>query len=198
MRMKRIALTGNLGSGKSTVGALLRKLGAYVVDADELIHSFYRRGHPVYREVVGAFGEGILDPEGNIDRRKLADVVFSDREKLSLLESITHRAFYDELERIYTELPEDAIVFVEASLLVEKGTYRNYDRTVVVYAPYEVCRERALRKGMSEEDFLRRWRRQMPPEEKVRFADYVIDNSDGLEKTERQVREVFEAIRRDP
>ena len=196
--MKKVALTGNIGCGKSTVAGIFRELGAYTVDADELIRSFYRKGHPVYEQVLKEFGEGILTREGDIDRKKLADVVFNDREKLRRLEEITHTALYRELEELFKRLPPSAVVVVEASLLIEKGTYRNYDKTVVVYAPYEVCRERALRKGFSEEDFERRWRNQMDIEEKVKYADYVVDNSDGLEKTRRQVEEIYRDIKEDP
>ena len=193
-----MALTGNIGCGKSTVGEIFRGLGAHVFDADRIIHTFYEKGHPVREEVVKVFGKEILDEEGNVDRKKLAKVVFKDEEKLRRLEEITHGALYEHLEREFSKLPEDSIAVVEASLLIEKGTYRNYDRTVVVYAPYEVCKERALRKGFSEEDFEKRWRKQMPIEEKVKYADFVIDNSDGIEKTREQVREVFERIREDP
>ncbi|EDP76314.1 dephospho-CoA kinase [Hydrogenivirga sp. 128-5-R1-1] len=196
--MKKVALTGNIGCGKSTVAGIFRELGAYTVDADELIRSFYRKGHPVYEQVLKEFGEGVLSREGDIDRRKLADVVFNDREKLRRLEEITHTALYRELEELFKRLPPSAVVVVEASLLIEKGTYRNYDKTVVVYAPYEVCRERALRKGFSEEDFERRWRNQMDIEEKVKYADYVVDNSDGLEETRRQVEEIYRDIKEDP
>ena len=196
--MKRIALTGNIGCGKSTVASLFEKLGAFTVDADKLIHGFYRKEHPVYKKVVELFGESILDNAGNIDRKKLANIVFSDESKLRLLEEITHRELYRELDKIFSSLPKDAVVLVEASLLIEKGTYKNYDKTVVVYAPYEVCLERALKKGFSEEDFKRRWAKQMPIEEKVKFADFVIDNSGPLEDTKRQVREVYKLIKEDP
>ena len=198
MSMKKVALTGNIGCGKSTVAGIFREMGAYTIDADEVIRSFYRKGHPVYHKVLEEFGEEILSEDGSIDRKKLADLVFSDRKKLRVLEGITHTALYEELERLFSELPEDSVVVVEASLLIEKGTYKNYDRTVVVYAPYEVCKERALKRGFSEEDFERRWRSQMPIEEKVKYADFVINNSDGIERTREQVREVFERIREDP
>ncbi len=196
--MKKVALTGNIGCGKSTVARIFSELGAFTVDADKVIKSFYRKGHPVYREVIEEFGKGVLDPEGNIDRKKLADIVFKDKEKLRRLESITHRALYEYLDSLYKNLPEDSVVVVEASLLIEKGTYKGYDKTVVVYAPYEVCRDRAVRKGFTEEDFERRWRNQMDIEEKVKYADFVIDNSGSLEDTRRQVEEVFRRIKEDP
>ncbi|AAC07761.1 dephospho-CoA kinase [Aquifex aeolicus] len=196
--MKRIGLTGNIGCGKSTVAQMFRELGAYVLDADKLIHSFYRKGHPVYEEVVKTFGKGILDEEGNIDRKKLADIVFKDEEKLRKLEEITHRALYKEIEKITKNLSEDTLFILEASLLVEKGTYKNYDKLIVVYAPYEVCKERAIKRGMSEEDFERRWKKQMPIEEKVKYADYVIDNSGSIEETYKQVKKVYEELTRDP
>lgn len=196
--MKRVALTGNIGCGKSTVAGMFKKLGAYVFDADGIIHSFYRKGHPVFEEVVKTFGKKVLDRGGNLDRKELARIVFSNEEKLRKLENITHKALYDELEKLYRKVPEGAVVFVEASLFIEKGTHKRFDKTVVVYAPYEVCKRRAMSRGFSEEDFERRWKRQMPIEEKVKYADFVIDNSDGLEETYRQVRAVFERIREDP
>ena len=196
--MKRVGLTGNIGCGKSTVAQMFRQLGAYVVDADKLIHSFYKKGHPVFEKVVKVFGGEILDREGNIDRRKLADIVFKDEKKLRKLEEITHRALYEEVERITKTLPENSVFILEASLLVEKGTYKNYDKLIVVYAPYEVCKERALKRGMSEEDFERRWRKQLPVEEKLKYADYVIDNSGTMEETYRQVKRVYEEIKGDP
>ncbi|QWK19700.1 MAG: dephospho-CoA kinase [Hydrogenobacter thermophilus] len=189
--MLKVGLTGNIGCGKSTVARMFKELGAYTFDADAIIRGFYQEKGEVYKKVVEAFGEGILDKEGNIDRKKLADLVFSDITKLRLLESITHKALYERLEEEFRRLPQDAIAIVEASLLVEKGTYKNYDRLIVVYAPYEVCKERAIKSGFSSEDFERRWKNQMPPEEKLKYADFVIDNSESLEDTQKQVKKVY-------
>jgi len=196
--VKKVGLTGNIGCGKSTVAQMFKEMGAYVLDADKLIHSLYKKGHPVYEKVLKVFGKEILDESGNINRKKLADIVFRDEEKLRKLEEITHMALYEEVERITKKLPQDSLFILEASLLVEKGSYKNYDKLIVVYAPYEVCKERALKRGMSEEDFERRWKKQMPIEEKVKYADYVIDNSKSLEETYKQVREVYQELIRDP
>ncbi|RME12981.1 MAG: dephospho-CoA kinase, partial [Aquificota bacterium] len=139
--MLKIALTGNLGSGKSTVGRFFQEAGFQVFDADGIIRSFYEERGEVYTEVVRAFGSEILDEGGEIDRKRLADMVFKDAEKLRLLENITHIALYKRLEEEFRKIPEKGVVVVEASLLVEKGTYRNYHATLLVYAPYEVCRD---------------------------------------------------------
>ncbi len=198
MAVKRIGLTGNLGSGKSTVAEMLKGLGARVYDADKIIHSFYVKGHPLYEEVVNVFGSEILDKEGNIDRRKLANVVFSDREKLRELERITHTRLYEFLEEEFRKLPDDSVAVVEATLLVEKGTYKNYDGLIVVHAPLEVCKERAIRKGMDPEDVERRLASQMSPEEKVKYGDWVVDNSGSIEETRVQVEKIYGEIERDP
>ncbi|SNZ11173.1 dephospho-CoA kinase [Hydrogenobacter hydrogenophilus] len=192
--MLKVGLTGNIGCGKSTVASMFRELGAYVFDADIIIRGFYEEKGEVYKKVVEAFGSAVLDQEGNIDRKKLAQIVFSDKEKLRVLEEITHNALYKRLDEEFKKLPQNAIAIVEASLLVEKGTYKNYDKLIVVYAPYQVCKERALKSGFSEEDFERRWKHQLPPEEKVKHAHFIIDNSDGLEHTKRQVIKVYEEL----
>lgn len=196
--MKKVGLTGNIGCGKSTVARMFKKLGAYTLDADKLIHSFYKKGHPVYKEVLKIFGEGVLDKEGNIDRKKLAQIVFTNKEKLQILENITHKALYKEINEILRTLPEDSIFILEATLLVEKRTHKDYDKLIVVWAPYEVCRERALKRGVSEEDFERRWNNQMPIDEKAKYADFVIDNSKSFDETFKQVKEIYKKLKEDP
>ncbi|MEZ0360605.1 MAG: dephospho-CoA kinase [Hydrogenobacter sp.] len=194
--MLKVGLTGNIGCGKSTVADMFKKLGAYVFDADKIIKDLYQERGDVYRRVIENFGSAVLDEEGNIDRKKLADLVFSDIKRLRVLEEITHSALYTKLEDEFKSLPQKAIAIVEASLLVEKGTYKNYDKLIVVYAPYEICKERAIKAGFPLEDFKRRWEHQLPPEEKVKYADFVIDNSDGIKQTQKQVKEVYEKLSR--
>lgn len=193
--MLKIALTGNLGSGKSTAGKFFQEAGFHVFDADKIIRSFYDEKGDVYRWVVDAFGNQILNEEGGIDRRKLADLVFKEAEKLRSLEAITHRALYRRLEEEFKRLPADGIAVVEASLLIEKGTYRNYHATVLVYAPYELCKERALRAGYSLEDFERRWRNQLPPEEKMRYAHFILENTETLNKLRSRTFELVRVFR---
>lgn len=193
--MLKIALTGNLASGKSTARKLFEEAGFYTFDADRIIRSFYEERGEVYIKVVEAFGKEILDEKGNIDRKKLASIVFQDLQKLTLLESITHSALYRKLEEELKRLPEKSIVLVEASLLIEKGTYRNYHAVLLTYAPYEVCRNRALASGYSLEDFERRWKRQMPPEEKLRYAHFILRNTEGIEKLRSRVLELARVFR---
>jgi dephospho-CoA kinase len=188
----KIALTGNIGCGKSAVTEIFRKYGIKVIDADKQIHSYYNRNHPVFNRVVASFGDQILSYDGNIDRQKLGTAVFSDLKKLRTLEGIAHEQLTHDLE----ELTKDQTTVVEVPLLMEKGMEKDYDLSVVVYAPYETCKQRALadskRKNMNEEEFNKRWRLQLPIEEKVKKADYVIDNSKSLEETEKQVRQFIE------
>ncbi len=188
--MLKIALTGNLGSGKSTARIFFEEAGIRTFDADKIIRTFYEEKGEVYQEVLKAFGNKILDKEGNIDRRKLADLVFADTERLRLLESITHRALYKKLEEEFRKLPADSIVLVEASLLIERGTYKSYDVTVLVYTPYELCKRRALKAGYLSEDFERRWKNQMPPEEKLAHAHFIIENGASLADLKKRVWEL--------
>ncbi|WP_448583622.1 dephospho-CoA kinase [Thermocrinis sp.] len=188
--MLKIALTGNIGSGKSTVAKLFEDCGFYVYDADRIIKDFYKEKGEVYKRIVEVFGQEVLSEDGNIDTKKLADIVFSDKEKLSILENITHSALYGRLEEIFKTLPKDAVAIVEASLVLEKKSKGRYDFVVLVYAPYEVCKLRSLAKGMTQEDFERRWKNQMSPEEKLRLADYIVDNSKDLERTKERIKEL--------
>ena len=196
--MKRIGLTGNMGCGKSTVGKMFRDLGMLVIDADEIIRGFYKRGSEIFEKLLNLLGTQVLDKEGNIDRKKVANLVFSQEGLLRKLEDITHSELYRQIKAIEEKNKERDIIMIEASLIYEKGTEDRYDKVIVVYAPEEVCRRRVLKKGVSLEDFERRIKFQMDIEEKKRRADYIIDNSDGIEKTRQQVYNLYKILKKDP
>jgi dephospho-CoA kinase len=156
-------------------------------------------GAEAYDEVVAAFGAEILMPDGKIDRRKLAGQVFNDAEKLSRLNSIVHPAVFRREEQFVEKVRQSdpaGIVIIEAAILVEAGRYQWFDRLILVVCTPEQQVERALkREGMTREEVLARLSRQMPLEEKRRFAHYVIDTSGEKEDTIEQTRKVYESLR---
>lgn len=188
-----MGLTGSLGSGKSTVAALLRARGYPVLDADALA----REGRKALEEeICRSLPEACR--EGGLDEKLLARLVFSDREKLRILEGLLHpyvrRRLLEEMAR-----QEASIVFLEIPLLFEVGWEKELDRTLVVAAPLEVRLERVrLRSGLSREEALNREARQLPQEEKVRRADYVIWNTGPLSGLERAVEALLKVLEARP
>ncbi len=198
--MLRVGLTGGLASGKSFVGEALAALGCHLLKADELGHRLLMPDTEVYRKVLAEFGPSILDPEGRIHRRALASVVFADAEKLARLNAIVHPAVIEEEERwmarVQSEDPH-GIAVVEAAILIETGSYRRFDRIVLAVCSREQQIERAMKRdGLSREEAIQRLERQMPLEEKTRFADFIIDTSGEKEQTLAQVRRLYEELRR--
>ncbi len=196
--MKKIGITGNLGCGKSTVGKMFKKLGAIVVDADEIIREFYEKNSPIYDKLVSLLGDKVVNERGDIDRKRVADIVFENPELLKKLEKITHTALYERLGEIEKNLGKDEIFMIEASLIFEKNTRHMYDKVIVVYAPYDECKKRAVEKGMPPEDFERRMRYQMDIDKKRELADIVIDNSGDISSTWEQVKKVYKILKSDP
>lgn len=197
--MLRIGLTGGLATGKSVVGRELSRLGCRVLSADDLGHAVLQKGGEAYEPVVQAFGREILSPDGEIDRRGLAGIVFHDDAKLKLLNSLVHPAVFSR-EEAWMQQVEDAepcaLAVVEAAILVETGSYRRFHKLVLVVCDEQQQIERAMaRDGASRDDVLARIRRQMPLAEKKRFADYVIDTSRTMDDTFVQVAHLYESLR---
>jgi dephospho-CoA kinase len=189
--MLRMGLTGGIASGKSTVCRMLREKGCQIIDADEVAHTLILKGSPCYDPVVEAFGIRILDPGGAIDRRKLGSIVFQNQSLLETLNKIIHphtiRQILAQLDIMETEHPQGTVV-VDASLMIESGFYKSFKRLVVVTCgPAQQLERLMSRNGLSEAQARQRISVQMPLEQKVRFADYVIDNSGSLEETKTQV-----------
>ena len=197
--MLRVGLTGGLASGKSLVGAALAGLGCYLINADELGHKVLLPGGEAYDGVVNEFGETILDDEGMIDRRRLAALVFSREERLEKLNSLVHPPVIrreQALEEDIARRDPQAITVVEAAILVETGSYKRFDKLIVAACTPQQQIERAMRRdGLSQEEVLARLSRQLPLEEKIKLADFVIDTSGSKEQTLAQVRDVHRSLR---
>ncbi len=193
-----IGLTGNIATGKSAVAKMLEELGSTVIDADALVHELQRKGSPVYNDIVAAFGPGILDRAGEIDRKVLGSMVFADPEKLRALESIVHPAVLIESMRRIAEATTPVVVY-EAIKLIEAGRVEMCDALWVVTARAEVQLQRLMRdRRMSEAEARQRIEAQPPQSEKITRAAVVIDNSGTWEDTRRQVTTAFRAIELKP
>jgi dephospho-CoA kinase len=189
-----IGLTGNIGSGKSTVLGMLQQLGAKVVDADDLVHQVMARGAPVWQAMVDTFGTSILDDHGDIDRHKVSSIVFEDPDALRRLEEIVHPAV-DELFFELVREAEEQVLAVEAVKLIESGVHRKLNSLWLVTCPAE---ERLRRlgegRGADPEDVRERLTAQLPEEEQARWADVSIDNGGSLEQTLKQVKAEWDKI----
>jgi dephospho-CoA kinase len=198
--MLKVGLTGGLASGKSFVGRALEQMGCLLIQADELGHAVLEPGAEAYDAVIAEFGRGILDSDGRIDRRRLGVEVFNNPERLEKLNALVHppvRARARKLMETFAQREPDGIAVSEAAILIETGSYRNYDRLIVATCGEQQQIERAMeRDRLSREEVLARLRRQMPLQEKVKYADYVIDTSGDKQRTLDQTRAVFEELRR--
>ena len=193
-----IGLTGSLGTGKSTVAGMFANFGAEVLDADAIAHQLIGPQGACTKSVVKIFGSSVLDG-GNIDRRKLAGIVFHDPKKIKRLEGIIHPVVKKEISarlRKFERSNNVEVVILDVPLLFESRLDRLVDYTVVVKASRQNQIKRARRKfGMSRGEALRRIRNQMPLRDKIRRADIIIDNDGPLTKTKNQVIEIWQRIR---
>jgi dephospho-CoA kinase len=183
----RIGLTGGIGSGKSTVSALLAERGARVVDADVLAREVVAPGSPGLAAIVEAFGDGVLSAGGAIDRPALASVVFGDPSARATLDGIVHPLVRARAVEIISAMPDDAVVVQDIPLLVETGQASSFDLVLVVEAEPEIRVARLVRRGLSEGDARARIAAQATDEERRAVADVVLDNSGNLEHLAEQV-----------
>jgi len=189
-----IGLTGNIGVGKSAVLTMLQALGARIVDADKVAHEVIAPGNSAYDAVVTAFGDCILNPDGTIDRAKLADIVFTDHDQLRRLERIIHPAVEQRISQIVDEASEP-VVAIEAIKLLESRLRHLCDTIWVVTASRETQLNRLVRqKGLDQEEALRRMAAQSPQSHKVREADVVINNDGDIDQLQAQVKAAWDAL----
>ena len=198
--MLKVGLTGGLASGKTFVGHALVELGCHLIQADELGHQVLRCGGEAYEPVLQEFGHGILGPDGEIDRRKLAAEVFDKPERLAVLNRLVHPAVFRIEEQWMEEVARTdphGIAIVEAAILIETGSYIRFDRIILAVVDEQEQIERAMRRdGVTREEVVARLNRQMPLAEKRKFAHFIVDTSGPKSETLRQTREVYESLRR--
>jgi len=196
----KVGLTGGIASGKSTIVRMLAGLGCITVDADAIVARLYRPGEAGHEAIVRTYGKEILLPDGEIDRKKLADIAFSKPEEAQKLNALIHPIVVAEQARLFREAEErgeDAIYIVEATLLLESGGRQRFDRIVVVDVQPDVQIARAVGRGMTVEEATRRIAHQMPREERLRHADYVIENNGDEGAALAEAMRVYELLRGD-
>jgi dephospho-CoA kinase len=183
-----VGLTGGIGSGKSTVSAMLAERGAVVIDADVVAREVVEPGQPAYAAVVERFGPGVVAADGTLDRAAIAAIVFNDRDALKDLEAITHPAVGARMvELMQAQADTENVVVLDVPLLVEKGTYETAGTIVVDVDPEIAVRRLVEQRGMSEGDARRRMAAQVSREERLAKADFVIPNDGSLEALRSEV-----------
>ncbi|MFC1989522.1 dephospho-CoA kinase [Chloroflexota bacterium] len=195
--MKVIGLTGGIGSGKSTVSKCLAELGAVILDADKVGHEAFKSGTEAWREVVATFGKQVLTPGGEIDRKKLGEIVFSQPESLSRLNQIMHPRMYDMMNAQIEEYRRQGmdVVVLEAAILLEANWTSLVDEVWVTVTPEAMVLDRVKKqRGLAEEETLARIRSQLSSEERVKHADVVISNDGDLDEVMAKVRELWEKL----
>ena len=193
-----IGLTGNFGTGKTTVSRFLTELGAITIDADKLGHELLTPDSEAYNELIAAFGTGILNDDRSIDRHKLAEIAFQDKAAQNRLNEIMHPKIHEKaMERIEQYRKQgNKVVVLEAALLIEAGwTKSPVDRVWVTVAPREIIVNRLVdNKQLTEEEITARLDKQMPSEEKIKQADVVIDTNCRLEELKTRVTGLWEEL----
>jgi dephospho-CoA kinase len=196
--MLRVGLTGSIGVGKSFVTSVFAELGCRVLDADQTAREVVSAGAPGLKAVVDTFGREILQPDGTLDRQRMATLVFADEQKRRQLNAILHPfiiARQDELMREWELADPNGIGMVDAALMIESGGYKRFDKLIVVHCRPEVQLERLMqRNGFTREQAQQRIDSQMSQEDKKKFADYLIDTSEGFASTRERTGAVFQEL----
>lgn len=191
----RVGLTGGVGSGKSTVSAMLEELGAVIIDADKLAREVVAKDTPGLAAVVEAFGPGLLTPEGDLDRAAMGAIVFADEAKRRILEGIVHPMVFERIVELEAAAGEEDLVVHDIPLLAESGRADTFDAVIVVDVPDELRIERLVRdRGWTRQDAESRIAAQATREDRLALATHVIDNSGTLDQLRARVAEVHAAL----
>jgi dephospho-CoA kinase len=195
-----LGVTGGIASGKTTVANMLKELGASTIDFDLIARQVVEPGKPAFRQIVDYFGKQVLLEDGTLDRKKLSKIVFQDLEKRKKLEDFTHPPIYEEFLKQVSEITDKdpgAIVQVVVPLLIESNLQYMFDKLLVVYIPQEQQIERLVeRDGISREETADMLKAQLPIDEKLEYADFVVDNQGSVEETRKQVEDIWQILKK--
>lgn len=198
--MLKVGLTGGIATGKSFVLSVLSELGCEVMDADQTAREVVEPGQPAFEEIVAHFGGEVVGADGRLDRPKLGAIVFNDPAQREKLNSIVHPKVFEAQARWMAEVEArnpQAVVIIDAALMIETGSYRRFDKVVVVYCEPELQLQRLMaRNNMTQEEATARISSQMPSAEKLKFADFSINTSQGFEDTRLQTVALYEQLRK--
>jgi dephospho-CoA kinase len=195
-----VAVTGGIASGKSAVSKMLEQLGAPIIDYDVIAREIVEPGKPAWKDIAAAFGDRVLKKDGQIDRKKLADIVFRDAEKRKQLEMFTHPRIIEEAARRADEIAgknPNAIIQVAVPLLFEINIQDKFHKVLLVYVPREKQIERLMKRGgVAREAAESILNAQLPIDDKLKYADFVVHNEGTLEETRRQVEHVWKELKK--
>ena len=190
-----IGLTGNIGSGKSLAASYFKELGAYIIDADLISRQLVAPHQPAWKEIVDKFGDEYLNPDKTLNRSKLAVEVFQNHKKRHVLEVILHHRVIAEEKKIYSDhqkINPESVVIIDSALLIESQNYKNVAKVIIVQSTQELQIQRVInRDGESRASIKNRLETQMSLEEKLNYADYVIDNTGGRDLLKSQVHRLY-------
>lgn len=201
MPFLKVALTGGIACGKSIVADYLQKKGCYVHRADEVAHQLMAPGKKAWKAIVAHFGQDILNPDGTINRRRLGEIVFTHQQEREFLNRLIHPLVLKKKKEVLRRLERtkgDGIFISEAALTIEAGFVSFFDKIIVVYCPEDVQIERLMaRNNLTREEAEKRVKSQLPIEEKLKYADYVIDTTGTIEETLAQTEKVYHSLLKD-
>lgn len=191
-------LTGSIASGKSTVSEMFRELGAHIIDYDILAREVVEPHEKAWQAIVDEFGQEILNEDLTLNREKLGQIVFDNPDKLEKLNQITHPAVFEAASERVKEIEKidaDAIIIKDVPLLIETGIHKTVDKVIVVSATMENRLQRLMDRGFTKEEAEKRIASQLPIREKVKYADFVIQNDGSIEETQKQAQEIFKSLK---
>ena len=196
--LKNIGLTGGIACGKNKVADIFHELGFYTIDSDVISRKVMKKGEIAYLKIVDYFGSDILDNNGEIIRKKLGSIVFSDKDKLKVLEEIVHPAIFDYEKKLRSQIygiDDKAVIITHAAKMIESGSFSNYDALIVVTADKNIQLERLIKRdNITIEQAENILDNQLSNEERLKFADFIIDNSSNLDNLYIEVKRVYYLI----